>query len=61
MSSEIDNVCKWLITVDEEDVWNTGCGKMFCTIEGNLRDNEFKYCPYCGKKIEEVMANETGK
>jgi len=24
-------------------------------ITKKLKENEFKYCPYCGKKIEEVI------
>lgn len=39
--------------IDTDGVYETGCGNMFTIMEGNPRDNDFKYCPYCAKKIVE--------
>ena len=47
-----DKVCKW--TYDNCDgCYETSCKNMFeFTVDG-IRQNEFKYCPYCGGKIQE--------
>ena len=47
-------VCKW---ADQEEYdhrfWETECGKSFAFTEGgSLSENEFKFCPYCGKEIK---------
>lgn len=36
----------------------TSCGEGFIFTEGNAKENEFKYCPYCGEEIEEVSEDE---
>ena len=41
--------CYW--TEDSDGNWETSCGNMFNFIDGNPEDNEFQYCPYCGKEI----------
>ena len=50
---KMKTVCKWK-RYEDEDYWETDCDNAFCTIEGSLRDNNFKFCPYCGKEIKEV-------
>ena len=45
--------CEWLYC-EEEDAWDTGCGNKFQVFEGAPRENGMVYCPYCGKRIEEV-------
>lgn len=47
--------CKWKVSSDECDGYNTECGQAFMMIEGTLREIGMKYCCYCGKEIEEVM------
>jgi len=39
--------------IDSCHVYNTSCENMFEFIDGNPKDNNFKYCPYCGKSINE--------
>jgi len=44
--------CKW--TYDENYYYyGTECGNVFQFDCGGIEENEFKYCPYCGKYIEE--------
>lgn len=46
--------CKWTYQ-DYENAWKTDCENIFCIIEGTPEDNEMKYCPYCGKRIEQSL------
>jgi len=39
----------------EGDVYETGCGNDFTFIDGTPKENSFKFCPYCGGEIEDVM------
>ena len=39
--------------IDSCHVYNTDCENMFEFVDGNPKDNNFKYCPYCGKAIKE--------
>jgi nitrite reductase/ring-hydroxylating ferredoxin subunit len=43
-------VCYWSYD-DIEDRWDTRCSHAFCFIEGNPVNNDFVFCPYCGKPI----------
>jgi rRNA maturation endonuclease Nob1 len=46
------NVCIW--KEDEEyGMYETGCGNAFQTIEGDIEENNFKFCPYCGGSIRQ--------
>ena len=56
-------VCIW--TCDEpweSDCWNSSCGESFVLIEGTPKENNFKYCVYCGKELkEEIEGEQDGK
>ena len=46
--------CVWKINkVFCDDYYETSCGASF-RFPPKRRSNVFKYCPYCGKEIEEV-------
>lgn len=54
--------CEWKYE-DDYNYYETFCDKTFYfTVsdktfyftEGNCKDNEFLFCPYCGKKIKET-------
>ena len=49
------NSCVWLRQEDPDgdEFMETQCGKAFEFIEGDMQDNDYKFCPYCGKKIKE--------
>lgn len=42
--------------LDTDGVYQTGCDNMFTIMEGNPKDNGFKYCPYCAGTIVEESA-----
>ena len=44
--------CKWELDTDD-CYYETDCGNAFTLLEGNLDENGFLYCPYCGKRTDE--------
>lgn len=49
--------CIWSLDGEDYDSYRdyySSCGNSFMLNEGNLKDNKFKFCPFCGKAIEEV-------
>lgn len=49
-----DDVCKWRLCDEEANVYDTSCRNPHILIEGTPRENNYKFCPYCGKKIKVV-------
>lgn len=37
----------------DNDFFKTSCGHDFCS-EWSVKELEYVYCPYCGRKIKEV-------
>ena len=57
LEQQIKGNCKW--KYDEYyNMYETDCEHAFIFIEGRKSDNGFLFCPYCGKKIEEVLKQE---
>ena len=52
--------CAW--TYEEEafdtNLYDTSCGQKQEFMSGSVDDNQYKYCPYCGREIEEVRDGE---
>ena len=46
------DTCVW--QEDCESTWDTSCDTAFVMIDGTPTDNEYKFCPSCGKSIKEV-------
>ena len=46
-----DDVCEWRLCDEEANVYDTSCRNPHILIEGTPTDNNYKYCPYCGRKI----------
>ena len=46
--------CEWIRDNDEFDVYDTKCRNRHVFFEGSPEDNEYVYCPYCGKEIKVV-------
>ena len=43
--------CGWTRESEDSDTWATGCGEYFTINEGTPKDNQMKFCCYCGKEI----------
>ena len=48
--TEVD-ACEWK---HDDEEYETGCNQKHLIFDGSLYDNDYKYCPYCGKKIKVV-------
>ena len=48
-----DYVCEWKLEDEEANVYDTSCRNPHILIEGTPKENNYEYCPYCGKKIKE--------
>ena len=49
-----DDVCEWRLCDEEANVYYTSCRNPHILIEGTPKENNYEYCPYCGKKIKVV-------
>ena len=49
-----DDVCEWRLCDEESNVYDTSCRNPHILIEGTPRENNYEFCPYCGKKIKVV-------
>ena len=38
--------------------WETECGKKFITRHGTPKNNGFKICPVCGRKLKQIVFKE---
>jgi len=43
--------CEWTLDNADENIWETSCGEMFVFDTGGPEENDFIYCPFCGKRI----------
>ena len=49
-----DDVCEWKLEDKEANLYLTGCHQRQLIFEGTPKENGYRYCPYCGKKIKIV-------
>jgi hypothetical protein len=47
-----EKLCIWKEN-EEYSMWETSCQNAFEFIEGDIEENSFKFCPYCGKIIKQ--------
>ena len=47
-----DDVCEWRLCDEEANVYDTSCRNPHILIEGTPKENGYRYCPYCSKKIK---------
>lgn len=48
--------CEW--KEDEDGIWHTECDNSFHFTEGGPTENDFLFCPYCGKRLETIHFTE---
>lgn len=46
--------CTWRYD-DSDDYYETNCGQAFTFIDGGPKLNRFRFCPYCGKPIQQPV------
>lgn len=56
LKNKVNDLCGW---TNGDEGYETSCGKIFVVIAGTPKDNDFVYCPYCGRKIHEIEIPET--
>lgn len=44
------HICTW---TEDGDMWETTCGNAFSINDGTPKDNDMKFCCFCGKTLEE--------
>ena len=44
--------CEWRLCDEEANVYDTSCRNPHILIEGTPKENNYEYCPYCGKPIK---------
>ena len=37
--------------MDSEGEYDTGCGQKHYFLSGDIKENDYKYCPFCGAMI----------
>ena len=48
-----DDVCEWRYN-DTEYYWESSCDHLHIFMSDGPKENEYDFCPYCGKKIKVV-------
>ena len=51
LAAIVEEICDWV--EDYDGVWSSACDNAFVFNDGGPKENDFKYCPYCRKKIKE--------
>lgn len=59
LKTKKEEKCLQKLVDEEEGTYETSCGEMTIFTVGNVDENNYKFCPYCGKLIKEV--NKNGK
>ncbi len=50
--------CTWKHD-DDEGSWDAECGERWSITEGTPEENNFRFCPGCGKTIKTIYSNRT--
>ena len=60
MTGYEDKYCQWVEVVDPdgEMLHETECNNTHVFMAGNCTDNDYRFCPYCGKEISEILHEE---
>ena len=54
LAEKEEEFCEWEIWDDDANCFHTACENAHFFVDGNPKDNNHVYCPYCGRKIKEV-------
>lgn len=53
------NACEWKI--DDDGIWQTGCGEFFVFEADGPAENDFHFCPFCGQKLNVESEGENAQ
>ena len=53
-------MCVWTQDSENSDIWLSSCGKAFVLSEGTPKENQIKYCVYCGDSIKQKVFKYEG-
>jgi len=46
--------CEWKYVDDDWGIYETQCDHAYCFEAGDLKENNYTYCPACGRRVKEV-------
>ncbi len=46
-------ICRWIIDADDTRVYHTECENMHVFSDGDVLENGYLFCPYCGRQVRE--------
>ena len=55
LAEKEEEFCEWEMWDDDANCFHTACENAHFFVDGNPKDNNHVYCPYCGRKIKEVQ------
>ena len=55
LAEKEENFCEWQVWDEEVNAYHTSCENAHFIVDGSPKDNDYAYCPYCGRKIKEVQ------
>lgn len=50
--------CEWAQQDADFNDYGTGCQHLFTLFDGTPEENNFKFCPFCGKPLESVPVEQ---
>jgi len=56
---KIKEYCEWKYVSEDDDYYETTCSQAFYLTNGTPKDNHYKFCPHCGRRIKETENDNT--
>lgn len=47
------SACLWVEDA-HKDCWDTNCGEKYVIMAGSPKENNMRFCPFCGRTLEEM-------
>ena len=56
--NQLDTQCHWVQEGNDDNTWESDCGNTFCINDGTPKQNDLRFCPFCGLPLVEVVSDE---